>query len=162
MFHQKTLHVTWCMSRCVVWWSCQSPAVYSCALWITEIVSMEECSSLTQTLMQIHCFTHSIILNVTATQYTCSLNSFYCPHWLVQWGCHYSHMHIPVHSPWLPGYINVAQTILIILTTAGFFPDRPCRIPRSGIAGSHDSCVLNFLVNFHTVFHSSYTKLHSH
>ena len=29
--------------------------------------------------MQIHCSTHSVILNVTATQYTCSLNSVYCP-----------------------------------------------------------------------------------
>ena len=34
-------------------------------------------------------------------------------------------MHIPVHSLWLPGYINVVQTILIILTMAGLFPDRP-------------------------------------
>ena len=25
-------------------------------------------------------------------------------------------MLIPVHSPWLPGYINVAQTVLTILT----------------------------------------------
>ena len=30
-------------------------------------------------------------------------------------------MRIPVHSPWLPGYIDVAQTILIILTMAGLF-----------------------------------------
>ena len=28
-------------------------------------------------------------------------------------------MHIPVHSPWLPGYIDVTQTVLIILTLAG-------------------------------------------
>ena len=34
-------------------------------------------------------------------------------------------MRIPVHSPWLPGYNDVAQTILIILTMAGLFPDRP-------------------------------------
>ena len=33
-------------------------------------------------------------------------------------------MCIPVHYPWLPGYIDVTQTILIILTTAGLFPDR--------------------------------------
>ena len=33
-------------------------------------------------------------------------------------------MHIPVHSPWLPGYIDVAQTILIIFIMAGLFPDR--------------------------------------
>ena len=37
-------------------------------------------------------------------------------------------MHIPVHSPWLPGYIDFMQTILIILTIAGLFPDRPHRI----------------------------------
>ena len=29
-----------------------------------------------------------------------------------------------VHSPWLPGYIDVAQTILIISTMAGLLPDR--------------------------------------
>ena len=34
-------------------------------------------------------------------------------------------MHIPVHSPWLPPYINVMQTIIIILAMAGLFPDRP-------------------------------------
>ena len=33
-------------------------------------------------------------------------------------------MRIPVHSPWLPGYIDVAQTILVILTIAGLIPDR--------------------------------------
>ena len=35
---------------------------------------------------------------------------------------------ILVHSPWLPGYINVAQTILIILTMAGLFLDRPSQV----------------------------------
>ena len=34
-------------------------------------------------------------------------------------------MRIPVHSPWLLGYIDVMQAILIILTMAGLFPDRP-------------------------------------
>ena len=33
---------------------------------------------------------------------------------------HCSHMHFPVYSPWLPGYINVTQTILDILTWQGF------------------------------------------
>ena len=91
------------------------------AFWIIQIVSMEECSSLTQNLMQIHCSVHSGILNVMATQYTGSLNGVYCPHWLAQWSHHCSHMHIPVHSPWLPRYINVTQTILIKLTVSGFF-----------------------------------------
>ena len=55
------------------------------AFWIIWIISVEECSSLTQKLMQVCGSTHSVILNVTATQYTCSLNSIYRPHWLVQW-----------------------------------------------------------------------------
>ena len=38
---------------------------------------------------------------------------------------HCSRMHIPVHSPWLPGYIDLTQTVLVILTMAGLFPDRP-------------------------------------
>ena len=62
---------------------------------------------------------------MTATQYTCSLNCIYLPHWLVQWSHHCLHMYIPVHSPWLPGYIDIMQTILIILTVVGPFPERP-------------------------------------
>ena len=49
------------------------------AFWISWIVSMEECSSLMQNLMPIRCSTRSVILNVIATQYTCSLNSIYLP-----------------------------------------------------------------------------------
>ena len=101
-------------------WSCQSPVAYSCGL-LNQLNSFpEECSSLTQNLMQICCSTRSVILNVMATQYTCSLSGIYHPHWLVQWSCHCSHMCIPVHSPWLPGYINVTQTVLVILTWLGF------------------------------------------
>ena len=110
----------------LLWWSCQSPVALFAAFWIIWIVSTEECSSLTQNLMQICCYTRSVILNVTATQYSYSLNSINCPHWLVQWSHHCSHMCIPVHSPWLPGYINVTQTILVILTMAALFLYRPC------------------------------------
>ena len=94
------------------------------AFWIW-IVSVEECSSLTQNLMQIYCSTRSVILNVTATQYPCSLNGVYRPHWLVQWS-HCFRMCFPVPSPWLPGYIVVAHTVLVTLTMAGLFLDRPC------------------------------------
>ena len=59
-----------------------------------------------------------------ATQYTCSLNHIYCPHWLEEWSRHCSHMHIAVQSSWLPGYITVVQTTLVILTMAGLFLDR--------------------------------------
>ena len=80
---------------------------------------------LMQNLMHICCSTPSVILNATATQYTCSLNGIYHPHWLVQWSHHCSHMGIPFHSPWLPDYIDVMQTILVILTMVGLFLDRP-------------------------------------
>ena len=66
------------------------------AFWIIWIVSMEECSSLMQNLMNICCSTLSVILNVTATQYKCSLNGVYHPHWLAQWSRHCSCLHIPV------------------------------------------------------------------
>ena len=86
---------------------------------------MEECSSLMQNLIQIRCSTCSVILNAVATQYTCSLKGVYCPHGLIQRSHHCSHMCIPVHSLWLPGYIDVLQTILVILTMAGLSSDRP-------------------------------------
>ena len=69
-----------------------------------------------------------------------SLDHFECKgntvHMLTQW-CppppltttvkyHCSCMSTPVHSPWLPGFINIMQIILIILTMVGIFPDRPC------------------------------------
>ena len=94
------------------------------AFWIIQIVSVEECSRLAQILMQIHCSTRLVVLNVTATQYTCSLNAVYHPHWLVWWS-HCSHMLIPVHPPWLSGYISVVQTVLVTLTMAELFLDRP-------------------------------------
>ena len=62
--------------------------------------------------------------DATATQYTCSLNCVYRPHWLVQWGCHCSRVCIPLHWPWLPGYIDVAQTVLVMLTMIELFADR--------------------------------------
>ena len=96
------------------------------AFWIIPIVSTEECSSLMQNLMQICCSTRSVILNVTATQYTCLLNDIYRPHWLVQWSHHCSLTCVPVQPPWLPGYIDVKQTVPVILTMAGLFPGRPC------------------------------------
>ena len=75
---------------------------------------------------QIHCSTCSVILNALATQYTCSYNGTYHPHWPVQWSHHCSCMHIPVHSPWLPCYTDVVQTVLIILTMVGLLPYRYC------------------------------------
>ena len=93
--------------------------------WVIRIVSMEECSSLMENLMQICCSTPSAILNAMATQYMCSLNDVcHHPHWLVQWSHHCS-CTCPVHSLWLPGYMDVVQTVLVILTMAGLFLDQP-------------------------------------
>ena len=94
------------------------------AFWIIWLVSTKERSSLMQNCVQIHCSTQ-VILNAMATQYPCSFNGIYHPHWLVQWSRHCSHMLIPVHSPWPAGYIDVLQTILVIVTMAGLFLDRP-------------------------------------
>ena len=47
------------------------------ASWIIRIVSVEECSSLRQNLMQICCSSCSVTLNAMATPCTCSLNSVY-------------------------------------------------------------------------------------
>ena len=102
-------------------WSCQSPVVHSYSLLNLLNSSHRGMFKLNAKLDGICCCTCSVILNVMATQYTCSLNGVYCPQWLLQWSHHCSCMHIPVHSLWLPGYINVMQTILVILTMLDFF-----------------------------------------
>ena len=108
--------VIWCFTKnlctrhdawvgALSWWSCQSPVAHSCCLLNhPNSFCREEYSSLTWNSMKIHCSIHSVFLNVTATQYTCSLNGIYLPHWLVQWSVHCSHIHIPVHPPWPPAY----------------------------------------------------------
>ena len=128
--------VIWCFTkklctRCdawagmLSWWSCQSPIAHRCSLLnhpnsshrgIFKLNTKFDADSLHYLLSH---------FNAVTTQYTCSLNSVYHPHWLVQWSHHCSHMCIRVHSPWLPGYINVLQSILVILTMAGLSLDRP-------------------------------------
>ena len=125
MFCQK-----FCM-RCdawvgtLLWWGCPSPFAHSCGLLNHPKSICRGMFKLNTNLMQIHCSTWSVILNVTATQYTCLLNTVYHPHWLVQWSRHCSCTCIPVHSPWLPGYNDVVRTVLIISIMAGLCPDRP-------------------------------------
>ena len=92
------------------------------AFWIIPIVSLEEWSSLMHNLVQIHCSTPSVILNMMATQCTCSLSGIYWPHWLVNPS--FFTCILPVHSPWLPGYTAV-QTVLVIVTMAVLFLNRP-------------------------------------
>ena len=106
------------------------------AFWLIPIVSVEECSSFTQNWIQICCSTCSVILNAVATRHTpppsltgtVKLSLFT--------------MHIPSHSPWLPRYINVVQTILVILTMAGLFLDKPCML-RTDLS---TFCILSHLI----------------
>ena len=96
------------------------------AFWIIQIVCEEECSnlmakfnadSLLYSLSHLECDSHTVHM---LTQLHLLL---------VQWSRHYSHTCIPVQSPWLPGDVNVVQTILVIWTMAGLFPDSPCIFP---------------------------------
>ena len=109
----------------LLWWSCQSPVAHSCGLLnhpnsfhrgMFKLNAKFDAVSLLYLLSHFEC---------KATQYTCSLNGIYCFHWLIQWSHHCSCMCIPAHPPWMPGYIDVMKTILIILTMAGLFPDKP-------------------------------------
>ena len=90
--------------------------------WIIWILFVEECSSLMQNA---HSFLYSFS-HFESGGHTVHMLTWQClpPHWPVQWSHHCSHMCIPVHSVWLPGYIAVRQTVFIILTMAGLFPDR--------------------------------------
>ena len=92
------------------------------AFWIIQIVSTKECSSLKQDLL-LYLLSHFECNDHTVHVFT---QWHLPPLWPVQWNRHCSHMQIPVHSPQLPSYINVPQTILVIWTIAGLFPDRPC------------------------------------
>ena len=126
IFHQKTLQETWCMSGPLLWWSCQSPVAHSCRLLNSQnsfhggmfkLNTKSDADSLLYSLSHFECDGYTA---------PCSLNGVYRPHWLVQWSHDCSCMCIPVQSPWLPGYTDVVQAILVILTTAGLFQDRPC------------------------------------
>ena len=139
--------VIWCFTkklctRCdawadiLSWWSCQSQAAQSCSL-LNHLNSSHGRMFKLNAKFDVDSLLYLLILNVTTTQYTCSLNGVYHPHWLVQWRCHCSHMCIPVHSPWLPSYINVMQTILVILTMTGLFLDR--------------SCIYNYISNYNYI-----------
>ena len=125
----------------LLWWSCQSPVSHSCGLLNHPNHFCKGTFKLMKNLMQIHCSTHSVILNEMSTQYTCSLKSVYWPHWLVQWSHHCSCMFIPVHSAWLQVYIDVMQAVLLMLTMAGHF-------------SRHTSYILNvcyFYINYTSI-----------
>ena len=125
MFLQRTLH-----SELHQWMCCDKAASQlpiAPSFWLMGIVSTEECSGLTQTLMQTRWSSCSVIrMQGPHTTYTYSLNRIYSPYQLALWRHHISRMRIQVQSPWLPGCIHVSQIILILFTMVGLFQDTPC------------------------------------
>ena len=110
----------------LLWWSCQSPVAHSYSL-------LNPSNSFHGEIFKFNTIFDADLLLYFLSHFEgsghtvhCSLNGIYHPHWLVQWSCHCSHKHIPVHSPWLPSYTDVVQTVLVTLTMAGLFPDGPC------------------------------------
>ena len=94
------------------------------AFWIIWIVSVEECSN----LMQIWCkFTALLTQSFWMQEPHSTASTAPLSPQLVQRSRHCSCMHIPVPSPWLPGYVDVVQTVFVMLTMAGLFPERPRR-----------------------------------
>ena len=101
------------------WWSCQSPIAHRCGLlnhlnrfWggMFKLNAKFDADLLLYLLSHFECDSHTIHM----------LTQWHVPfHWQIQWNCHCSHVCIPVHSPWLPGYIDVIQTVLITLTATG-------------------------------------------
>ena len=125
MFCWKPLRETWCMSRCFVVMKLQSLVDHSCGLrnllnsfcrGMFTLNAKFDADSLLCSLSHLQCNSYTVHM---LTQWRLS------PSWLVQWSCHHSCMCILVHSSWLPGYISMVQTVLIILAIAGLFPDRP-------------------------------------
>ena len=108
-------------------WSSQSLVAHSCRL-LNHLNSFCRGTFELNAKFDADLLLCSLILNVMSKRYTGSFNTVSCPHWLVQWSCHCSHIRIPVHSSWLPGYIDVVQTVLVILTMVGLFPDTPCMV----------------------------------
>ena len=111
---------------------------------VIRTVSAEECSSFMWNLMQSHCSTHSVIWvwQPHSTHAHCMAST--TPHCVVQWSRHCSHICIPVLSLCISGYINIMQTILIMLTIVGFFLDRSC-IPLLKLARL---LIYSFVVNY--------------
>ena len=107
------------------WWSCQSPVACSCGL-------LNHLNSFLRGMVKLNVKFDAYLLLYSVSYFECEdhivhmLTQWHlCPYWLVQWSCHCSCMHIPVHCPWLSGHIDVVQTVLVILTMTGLLLDRP-------------------------------------
>ena len=120
----------WCLrnarASALLWWSCQSPGAHSCSLlnylntFHRELFKLnsklDADSILLHSLSHFECDVHTVhmlIKQCLLPPLTSAVKSSL-----------FTHAH-SVHSSWLPGYINVIQTILVIFTMAVLFLDRP-------------------------------------
>ena len=128
------------------WWSCQSPAAHRCGL-LNHLNSF--CGGMFKLNAKFDAdllFYLSVISNVTATQYTCSLNCVY-PHSPLT-GTVKTSLFTYAHSSPLSlaaRVIDVAQTILVILTMVGFFWTQTCIHTHICIPLYSAECSLAFL-----------------
>ena len=116
------------------------------AFCIIQIISQEECSSLKQHLMQICCSNCLVFLNwwsYTTNAY--SMSSTASTDQCSEVTLNHSHMSIPGHSPWLPGCINVTQTITTVSRMVGLLPDRLYRHTYISISTISTNTNVNFM-----------------
>ena len=89
------------------WWSCQSPVSYSCGL-PNHLNSfhrgMFKLNSKSDADSSLYSLSHFEWNGTTVRMLT---QQHLPPHRLVQWNRYCSCMSIPVHTPWLPGHVDV-------------------------------------------------------
>ena len=88
------------------------------AFWVIQIVSAEECANLSENWMQICCSTQSFWIWWPHSTHAHSMASM-APRTSIVTSSLFM-LCIPVHPPWLPGYVGVAQTVLVMVAMAGF------------------------------------------
>ena len=107
----------------LLWWSCQSPVAHSWGLlnrWNSFHGGMFKhhakfnTDPLLYLLSHFECDGHTVHM-LTQWRLPPPLNIVQCRH-------HCSLMCVPAHSPWLPSYFDVMQTVLVTLTKAGLSP----------------------------------------
>ena len=138
----------------LLWWSCQLPVAHSCSL-LNHLNSFHGGMFNLNAKFDADSLLYSVMPNAVATEYTWLTQWCLPPHWPVQGSRHCSHLHISLHAPWLPGHINVMQTVLIMLTMAGLFPGRPHNTPQNTI-GKMIFIILPLFIDDETELQTNY------
>ena len=118
IFHQKSLHKRWCMRGYVVMMKLPIAMTFS----MIPRVSAEECSSLMQNVMQIHCSPYSVILNRWPHSTHLTQQCLPPPLTSTVTLSLFTHVHSSPLSL-AASFTDVAQTVLVLLTMSGFSLD---------------------------------------